>query len=39
MSTQTPVQTEEPLRIGSHTLNNRLIVGTGRYDDFELMRR
>ncbi len=39
MSTQTPVQTEEPLRIGSHTLNSRLIVGSGRYDDFDLMRR
>jgi len=27
------------LRIGSHTLRSRLILGTGRYDDFELMKQ
>src|SRR5262245_49791585 len=28
-----------PLRIGRHTLRSRLIVGTGKYDTFETMRR
>ena len=27
-----------PLRLGSHTLNSRLIVGTGKYATFELMK-
>ncbi len=27
-----------PLRVGTHTLASRLIVGTGRYDTMELMR-
>jgi thiazole synthase len=27
----------EPLRIGTHTLNSRLIVGTGKYASYELM--
>lgn len=26
------------LKIGSHTLNSRLLLGTGKYDSFELMR-
>src|SRR6187401_935187 len=30
--------TEAPLRIGSHTLSSRLIVGTGKYDTFETMQ-
>ena len=28
----------EPLRIGSHTFSSRLIVGTGKYSSYELMR-
>ena len=28
----------EPLRIGSHVFDSRLIVGTGKYETFELMR-
>jgi len=41
---QTAASTEEalsipPLRIGSHTLNSRLILGTGRYDSFETMQQ
>ena len=27
-----------PLKVGSHILNSRLILGTGRYDTFEIMR-
>ena len=27
-----------PLKIGSKRLTNRLILGTGRYDSFELMQ-
>ncbi len=30
---------DAPLRIGSHTLNSRLIVGTGKYASYELMAR
>jgi thiazole synthase len=30
--------TDKPLRIGSHTLQSRLIVGTGKYDTFETMQ-
>jgi thiazole synthase len=30
--------TYKPLRIGSHTLHSRLIVGTGKYDTFETMQ-
>ncbi len=29
----------EPLRIGAHTLQSRLIVGTGKYPDYEVMRQ
>jgi thiazole synthase len=29
---------DKPLRIGSHTLHSRLIVGTGKYDTFETMQ-
>lgn len=28
---------DDPLRIGSHTLRSRLIVGTGKYETFEIM--
>lgn len=27
-----------PLQLGTHTLNSRLIVGTGKYETFDLMR-
>lgn len=27
-----------PLKIGTHTLNSRLILGSGRYDSFEVMQ-
>ncbi len=30
---------DRPLRIGSHSFSSRLIVGTGKYPDYELMRR
>lgn len=29
---------EDPLRIGTHVLRSRLIVGTGRYENFDVMR-
>jgi thiazole synthase len=29
---------DQPLRIGTHTLSSRLIVGTGRYETLEVMR-
>lgn len=29
----------EPLRIGTHTLSSRLIVGTGKYASYDAMRR
>jgi thiazole synthase len=31
--------TDSPLRIGSHTFSSRLIVGTGKYAGYELMRQ
>jgi thiazole synthase len=31
------LQTENTLTIGTHTLNSRLIVGTGKYSSYELM--
>lgn len=36
VTTQTTSQ-DEPLRLGTHTLTNRLIVGTGKYASYELM--
>ncbi|MCA9188647.1 MAG: thiazole synthase, partial [Planctomycetales bacterium] len=33
------VSMSELLRIGSRTLRSRLIVGSGKYDDLELMRQ
>ncbi|NQU19722.1 MAG: thiazole synthase [Candidatus Nealsonbacteria bacterium] len=30
---------DRPLQIGSHSFSSRLIVGTGKYPDYELMRR
>ncbi|QEG23990.1 thiazole synthase [Mariniblastus fucicola] len=49
MATDAPTETESdagdqsqfdatPLRIGSQVLNSRLILGSGKYDSFELMR-
>ena len=34
----TDLKTADQLQLGSHLLRSRLIVGTGRYDDLELMR-
>ena len=31
--------TQDPLRLGKHTLASRLIVGTGKYDTYETMRQ
>jgi thiazole synthase len=31
--------TDAPLRLGSHTLASRLIVGTGKYDTYETMQQ
>lgn len=31
--------TDQPLRLGSHTLHSRLIVGTGKYASFEQMQQ
>jgi thiazole synthase len=36
MATQASV--DDPLRIGGHTFSSRLIVGTGKYASYELMR-
>ena len=35
----TDILAEDILKLGSHELDSRLIVGTGKYDDFELMRQ
>jgi thiazole synthase len=34
-----PLRTDEKLRIGTHTLESRLIVGTGKYATYEQMRQ
>ncbi|MGH7202354.1 MAG: thiazole synthase, partial [Planctomycetaceae bacterium] len=36
MTTETALQ--DPLRLGTHTFQSRLIVGTGKYATYELMR-
>ena len=33
------VHSPDVLKIGNHTLNSRLILGTGKYDSFELMQQ
>lgn len=33
-----PASADGPMRVGGHTLQSRLIVGTGRYETLELMR-
>lgn len=38
-STVAETTTDSPLRIGTHTLHSRLIVGTGRYETFETMQQ
>ncbi len=37
-STSDPA-TDSPLQIGAHTLHSRLIVGTGKYESFEVMQQ
>jgi len=32
------LKTDDPLRIGSHTFSSRLVVGTGKYADYDVMR-
>ncbi len=32
-------ETTDPLRIGSHVLSSRLIMGSGRFDSFEIMQQ
>ncbi|MCH7726974.1 MAG: thiazole synthase, partial [Planctomycetes bacterium] len=34
----TDVRLDDVLQLGGHSLDSRLIVGSGKYDDFELMR-
>jgi thiazole synthase len=36
---QVDMQIEDTLRLGSHVLHSRLIVGTGKYENFEIMRQ
>ncbi|MBC8874410.1 MAG: thiazole synthase [Planctomycetes bacterium] len=36
---QQPKETEDIIRIGNHTLHSRLIVGTGKYETFEIMQQ
>jgi thiazole synthase len=33
-----PVTTDDVLRLGRHTLASRLIVGTGKYENYDIMR-
>lgn len=35
----TALSTDLPLKLGSHTLTSRLIVGTGKYSTYELMQQ
>jgi len=36
---QQPSEAEDVIRIGNHTLHSRLIVGTGKYETFEIMQQ
>ncbi len=36
---QQPEDTQDIIRIGNHTLHSRLIVGTGKYETFEIMQQ
>ena len=38
-ATTTKQSQDDSLQLGPHLLTSRLIVGTGKYDDFELMRQ
>ena len=38
MTHTTPAEPDAPLRIGPHTFESRLFVGTGKYDDLGVMR-
>ena len=37
LETSSQVTSEDPLRIGSFVLKSRLIVGSGRYQDVQVM--
>jgi thiazole synthase len=37
--TNAPLAVDLPLRVGTHTLKSRLIVGTGKYDTLDIMRQ
>jgi thiazole synthase len=37
--TATAQDPQDQIRIGSHTLHSRLIVGTGKYETFEIMQQ
>ncbi len=37
-SPSTPAMTDSPLQVGTHQLTSRLIIGTGKYETFDLMR-
>ncbi|TWT33228.1 thiazole synthase [Blastopirellula retiformator] len=39
MSVVTTPQFDQPLKIGTHVLKSRLIVGTGKYETFEVMQQ
>ena len=38
-TTLTDAPTTAPLQIGTHVLNSRLVVGTGKYDSYETMQQ
>lgn len=35
----TGLETEDLLRLGNHVFHSRLVVGTGKYDDFDIMQQ
>ena len=37
--TETAIAPADPFQLGAHTLNSRLIVGTGRYETFPIMQQ
>lgn len=38
MATELEMQLDDSFQLGSHVLRSRLILGTGRYDSYEIMR-
>ncbi len=38
IQSNTAVAADDPFRLGAHLLNSRLIVGTGKYETFDIMR-